>query len=1077
MAKSGSISTYTCALVLGVAMVLARTAAAADLHVTTAVQLQAALNSAKGGDTVWLAPGTYVGNFKLPVHAGAGYVTVRTADPLGLLPAPGTRITPAAAPRLAKLKSGNSMSALRTAAGAAYWRLELLEVGPGPLATTTLIELGDGSSIQNSPSLVPHHLVMDRLYVHGDALAGQKRAFSLNSGETTISNSHVAEIKAVGFDAQAIAGWNGPGPYLIENNYLEAAGTTVLFGGDDPKILNQVPSDIVFRDNTVTRPLTWRAPILATPAGLRASFTAGGSLAAGTYGYRVVARRMIGATQVKSAAAAEVTVTVAQGSTAILQWNAVPDATDYLVYGRTAGAADRYWVIRGTSFSDTGSVVSTSGAPTAATLWQTKNLLELKNARRVQVSHNLFTNNWAQAQSGTAILFTTRNQSGSCTWCVVEEVTFEYNVIAGVGGGFQLTGWDNLYPSQQGNDIRVRHNLIADLSKSWGGKGYLVTITDSPRDVVFDHNTVISPDGSGLVTVGGAPITGFVFTNNVARHNTYGIIGVGQKLGNATLTYYFPGSRVTRNVMAGGSSSLYPAGNEFPSAASFPSHFVDYAAGDFAVADSSSWRASGTDGLDLGADMTKLVGAGAAQTTADKPVGSTTAPALQFDTTVLPPTTEGVSYATTLSASGGTAPYSWRVRAGALPPGIYLDVTSGKFMGGATIAGDYAFTVEVMDVAGTAVARPLSIRVDRAIQPVTIVTSALNTVTATVPFAQALEASGGLGTYRWSVAGVLPAGATLTSAGVLSGTTAMPGTYSLVITAVDSQDASRSATQAFSLYVAPAPNHAPTVSLAVQASRTIVPVGTTVTITATGADVDGNLTRVDLYAGTSFLGSSPGPTLTVPWFAATPGAYEFTAIATDARGEMATPQTMTITAATSEIVLYASDVAKVAGNYQLTADTTAAGGTALWNPDRGAAKVGAAVAAPASYAEFTFYAVGGQPYHLWIRGRAQKNTWANDSVYVQFSGVAGATIGTTSSLMYSLEEAVNAGVSEWGWQDNGFGTGVLGSHVVFESSGMQTIRIQPREDGLYIDQIVISPQQFLTTSPGLLKNDGTILSR
>jgi hypothetical protein len=527
MAKPGSVSPYVCALIVGFAMLLTRHAEAADFYVTSAPGLQSALTAAQGGDTILLAPGTYVGNFKLPIHGGTGYVTVRTADPVGVLPASGTRITPAASPHLAKLTSPNSLAALRTAASAAYWRIELLEIGPGPVAATTLVELGDGSGVQNSAGLVPHHLIVDRLYVHGDPLAGQKRAFGLNSGDTAIVNSYVAEIKGIGQDSQAVAGWNGPGPYRIENNYLEAAGTAVLFGGDDPKVPNQLPANITFRDNTVTRPLAWRNAILATPSGVRASFVPGGSLAAGTYGYRVVARRMIGTTQVKSAAAAEVSVMVAAGSTAAIQWNAVQDATDYLVYGRTPGAVNRYWVVKGTSFNDDGVMASTSGTPSAATLWQTKNLFELKAARQVQVSHNLFANNWAQAQSGTAILFTTRNQGGNCTWCVVEDVTFENNVVRSVGGGFQVTGWDNLQPSLQGNNIRIRNNLIADLSKAWGGKAYLATITDTPRDLTFDHNTVVSPDGSGVILADGGAISGFTFTNNVARPNTYGIFGSG----------------------------------------------------------------------------------------------------------------------------------------------------------------------------------------------------------------------------------------------------------------------------------------------------------------------------------------------------------------------------------------------------------------------------------------------------------------------------------------------------------------------------------------------------------------------
>jgi hypothetical protein len=411
-----------------------------------------------------------------------------------------------------------------------------------------------------------------------------------------------------------------------------------------------------------------------------------------------------------------------------------------------------------------------------------------------------------------------------------------------------------------------------------------------------------------------------------------------------------------------------------------------------------------------------------------------------------------------------------------MPPGIYLDSATGTFGGAATLAGDYAFTVRAADAAGMSATQPLSIHVNRAIPPVTILTSALNTITSTVPSAQALDATGGLGAYTWSVTGGLPTGISLSTSGVLAGVTTSQGTYAVVVTATDVQDARRSAAQAFSLYVAPPPNHPPTVSLAAPTGGMVVPVGSTITISATAADVDGNLARVDLYVGTTFLGTSAGPTITLPWLVPTAGTYQFSAIATDARGETAVSQTVTI-ATKSEIVLYASDAKRLTGNYQLTADATAAGGTALWNPDLAAAKLSTASAAPASYAEFTFYAEAGRPYHLWIRGRAQKNSWANDSAYVQFSGVAAARIGTTAGLWYNIEAGINAGVSGWGWEDNGWGVGVLGADVVFETTGSQTLRIQPREDGLYIDQIVLSPQQFLTTAPGANKNDTTVLSK
>src|SRR5207247_3282410 len=94
---------------------------------------------------------------------------------------------------------------------------------------------------------------------HGDATYGQKRAIALNSGATTITSSYIADIKAVSQDSQAIAGWNGPGPYVITNNYLEAAGENIIFGGGDPSIGGLIPSDIVIRGNYLTKQLAWRS--------------------------------------------------------------------------------------------------------------------------------------------------------------------------------------------------------------------------------------------------------------------------------------------------------------------------------------------------------------------------------------------------------------------------------------------------------------------------------------------------------------------------------------------------------------------------------------------------------------------------------------------------------------------------------------------------------------------------------------------------------------------------------------------------------------------------------------------------
>jgi hypothetical protein len=135
----------------------------------------------------------------------------------------------------------------------------LLEFGPNQGSVGDIMTLGDGSSAQAALTSVPHDLIVDRCYIHGDPARGQKRGIALNSASTIVTGSHVSDIKAVGQDAQAIAGWNGPGPFEIENNYLEASGENFMLGGATPGINGLVPSDLVFRRNHVTRPPSWRA--------------------------------------------------------------------------------------------------------------------------------------------------------------------------------------------------------------------------------------------------------------------------------------------------------------------------------------------------------------------------------------------------------------------------------------------------------------------------------------------------------------------------------------------------------------------------------------------------------------------------------------------------------------------------------------------------------------------------------------------------------------------------------------------------------------------------------------------------
>jgi PKD repeat protein len=569
---------------------------AATIYVGDGDNLQDALNLAQPGDTILLAEGAeFVGNFVLPATTGDGWIIVRTSTPDTVLPAAGVRMQPAYAPLLARLRSPTiDTPALRTAAGAHHWDIRFLEFAANPLGQGDIIQLGDGSSAQNTLEMVPHHIVLDHVYVHGDPALGQKRCIALNAAHVVITDSYVSECKSATQDSQAIGGWNGPGPFTIENNYLEASGENVMFGGADPAIPNLVPSDIIFRRNQVSRPMAWRNPIIGTPQAVSATSEPGGSLPAGVYAYKVVARRLVAKdTMGRSTASVEVTATAASdaGNAVRVRWNAVPDATEYRVYGRTAGTQTIYWRVTDTEFVDTGAAGTAEAVPTSTgTVWIVKNLFELKNARNVFVESNIFENHWKESQPGYSIVLTPRNSNGACTWCVVEHVCFDYNVVRNVAAGFNMIGYDSPpRVTRQTNDIKVFHNLFS-MTTALGGNAWLMQMGEEPRDVKIHHNT-IDANGTTVVYVYSGTSTdprevlGFEFVANAARHGLYGINGAFFSYGLPIINAFFPGSRFETNYLAGAPASRYPPGTI--TVVPFENQFVDVPNGNYTVRDGS----------------------------------------------------------------------------------------------------------------------------------------------------------------------------------------------------------------------------------------------------------------------------------------------------------------------------------------------------------------------------------------------------------------------------------------------------------------------------------------------------------
>jgi hypothetical protein len=159
--------------------------------------------------------------------------------------------------------------------------------------------------------------------------------------------------------------------------------------------------------------------------------------------------------------------------------------------------------------------------------------------------------------------------------------------------------------------LQIRHNVFYDVDAGrWGGDGRFLLIGGGPANIIIDHNTVIQ---SGSVvqfygTQNGRPwvIDDLHFTNNLARHNQFGIIGESAGIGRTAITAYVSHDEFRRNVLAGGDASRYPPDNLFPSVAELMAQFIDSAHDDYRLRPASSFRSAGTDGSMLGANMEEL---------------------------------------------------------------------------------------------------------------------------------------------------------------------------------------------------------------------------------------------------------------------------------------------------------------------------------------------------------------------------------------------------------------------------------------------------------------------------------------
>ncbi|MEG1280788.1 MAG: putative Ig domain-containing protein [Comamonas sp.] len=172
--------------------------------------------------------------------------------------------------------------------------------------------------------------------------------------------------------------------------------------------------------------------------------------------------------------------------------------------------------------------------------------------------------------------------------------------------------------------------------------------------------------------------------------------------------------------------------------------------------------------------------------------------------------TVGSAYSQTITATGGVGAVTYAVTAGSLPAGLTLS-SAGELSGTPTAGGSFSFTVEVTDSSPSPGPFQDSFQYTLVIDPATIAApspAALPAGTQGASYSpQTLTASGGTAPYSFAVTnGALPSGITLTSAGLLSGTPTVYGSFPFEVTATDASTGTGpygSPPTAYTLVIAP----------------------------------------------------------------------------------------------------------------------------------------------------------------------------------------------------------------------------------------------------------------------------------
>jgi hypothetical protein len=405
-------------------------------------------------------------------------------------------------------------------------------------------EQNDGQAIAitntTGPIIITNNLIegsTENVIIGGfDVISRQSTTTSSASSASVFTVGHVTELEV----GQWI-GVGGPDTDDEQSTQVTAINGTELTVSP---ALSATPSngtavrwslhvgDVTFTKNHVRKPLEWRDPVVPTPGTPSATPTTGGSLANGTYYYKIVAWHNVNHGQMyRSTASAEGSCTLSGGNNACqLQWAASANVTatytgEYYIYGRTQGGQNIRFSISPSSagcsagtgtctFTDVGDAGTSEAVPTTAgNVWSVKNLFETKecgaqNGTSCLIEGNIFEQSWfsANGQQAGAIVLHVLQEGDRMPSVVTRNLTFRNNKIRLAATALSLASTDTQnMPSGRGENLTIQNNLFYQLGQDQGNYTWTIQLSSgsfrpsmcgrnsqAASGITFDHNTFIS---------------------------------------------------------------------------------------------------------------------------------------------------------------------------------------------------------------------------------------------------------------------------------------------------------------------------------------------------------------------------------------------------------------------------------------------------------------------------------------------------------------------------------------------------------------------------------------------------------